>query len=156
MREIMSYKERSIWVSLAITLYIWFNYFSELYWSAKQNSLTTDSMQSALLVVVFMTIFLEIMHHIVIAIIDNKNANYDEDERDKKIALIGNQNAYYILSFTTITAVLHLLFPVMSQGLVTALKLPNEYVIINIIIFGALVAEIAKFATQVFYYRRGF
>ena len=103
-----------------------------------------------------MTIFLEIMHHIVIAIIDNKNANYDEDERDKKIALIGNQNAYYILSFTTITAVLHLLFPVMSQGLVTALKLPNEYVIINIIIFGALVAEIAKFATQVFYYRRGF
>ncbi len=152
----MSYKERSIWVSLAITLYIWFNYFSELYWSAKQNSLTTDSMQSALLVVVFMTIFLEIMHHIVIAIIDNKNANYDEDERDKKIALIGNQNAYYILSFTTITAVLHLLFPVMSQGLVTALKLPNEYVIINIIIFGALVAEIAKFATQVFYYRRGF
>ncbi len=152
----MSYKERSIWVSLAITLYIWFNYFSELYWSAKQNSLTTDSMQSALLVVVFITIFLEIMHHIVIAIIDNKNANYDEDERDKKIALIGNQNAYYILSFTTITAVLHLLFPVMSQGLVTALKLPNEYVIINIIIFGALVAEIAKFATQVFYYRRGF
>lgn len=152
----MSYKERSIGVSLAITLYIWFNYFSELYWSAKQNSLTTDSMQSALLVVVFMTIFLEIMHHIVIAIIDNKNANYDEDERDKKIALIGNQNAYYILSFTTITAVLHLLFPVMSQGLVTALKLPNEYVIINIIIFGALVAEIAKFATQVFYYRRGF
>ncbi len=152
----MSYKERSIWVSLAITLYIWFNYFSELYWSAKQNSLTTDSMQSALLVVVFMTIFLEIMHHIVIAIIDNKNANYDEDERDKKITLIGSQNAYYILSFTTITAVLHLLFPVMSQGLVTALKLPNEYVIINIIIFGALVAEIAKFATQVFYYRRGF
>ncbi len=152
----MSYKERSIWVSLAITLYIWFNYFSELYWSAQQNSLTTDSMRSALLSVVFMTIFLEIMHHIVIAIIDNKNANYGEDERDKKIALIGSQNAYYILSFTTITAVLHLLFPVMSQGLVTALKLPNEYVIINIIIFGALIAEITKFATQVFYYRRGF
>ena len=152
----MSYKERSIWMSLAITLYIWFNYFSELYWSAQQNSLTTSSMQSALLTVVVMTIILEILHHIVIAIIDNKNANYDEDERDKQISLIGSQNAYYILSFTTITAVLHLLFPVMSQGLVDALNLPSEYVLINIIIFGALSAEIIKFSTQVFYYRRGF
>tara|TARA_R110000787_G_scaffold177046_2_gene289096 strand:- start:303 stop:761 length:459 start_codon:yes stop_codon:yes gene_type:complete len=152
----MSYKERSIWVSLAITIYIWFNYFSELYWSAQQNTLTTSSMQAALLSVVIMTIVLEIMHHIVIAIIDNKNANYDEDERDKQISLIGSQNAYYILSFTSIAAVLHLLFPVMSQELESVLGLPNEYVIINIIIFGALLAEIAKFTTQVFYYRRGF
>ena len=152
----MSYKERSIWISLAITLYIWFNYFSELYWSAQQETLTTASMQSALLSVVVMTIALEILHHIVIAFIDNNDANYDEDERDKKISLMGSQNAYYILSFTTIAAVVHLLFPLMSQGLVMALKLPNEYVIINMIIFGALVAEITKFATQVFYYRRGF
>jgi C4-dicarboxylate transporter len=152
----MSYKERSIWVSLAITLYIWFNYFSALYWSSQQNTLTVDSMKSALLTVVVMTIVLEILHHVVIAIIDNKNANYDEDERDQKISLLGSQHAYYILSFTAITSVLHLLFPVMSQGLVNALNLPSEYVLINIIIFGALVAEIAKFSTQVFYYRRGF
>ena len=152
----MSYKERSVWVSLAITLYIWFNYFSTLYWSAQQGSLTTNSMQKALLTVVIMTIVLEIMHHIVIAIIDNKNANYDEDERDKQIALIGSQNAYYILSFTTIAAVVHLLFPVMSQTLESLLNIPNEYFIINIIIFGALVAEVVKFSTQVFYYRKGF
>lgn len=152
----MSYKERSIWVSLAITIYIWFNYFSTLYWAAQQDTLTTSVMQSALLTVVIMTIVLEIFHHIVIAIIDNKNANYDEDERDKKITLLGTQHAYYILSFTTIAAVLHLLFPFMSQRLESLLNLPNEYVIINIIIFGALVAEIVKFATQVFYYRRGF
>ncbi|MFT5812649.1 MAG: C4-dicarboxylate transporter [Psychroserpens sp.] len=152
----MSYKERSIWGSLAITIYIWFNYFSTLYGSAQQEILTTSIMQSALLTVVIMTIVLEIFHHIVIAIIDNKNTNYDDDERDKKIALLGTQNAYYILSFTTIIAVLHLLFPFMSQRLVSLLNFPNEYVIINIIIFGALVAEIVKFATQVFYYRRGF
>ena len=152
----MSYKERSIWVSLAITIYIWFNYFSTLYWAAQQDTLTTSVMQSALLTVVIMTIVLEVFHHIVIAIIDNKNANYDEDERDKKITLLGTQHAYYILSFTTIAAVLHLLFPFMSQRLESLLNLPNEYVIINIIIFGALVAEIVKFATQVFYYRRGF
>ena len=44
----------------------------------------------------------------------------------------------------------------MSQALVSALNLPSDYVIINIIIFGALIAEITKFSTQVFYYRRGF
>ncbi|ASP48800.1 hypothetical protein [Cognaticolwellia beringensis] len=152
----MSYKERSIWISLAITVYIWFNYFSTLYLSAQQETLTTSIMQSALLTVVIMTILLEIFHHMVIAIIDNKNANYDEDERDKKITLIGTKNAYYILNFTAIAAVVHLLFPFMNQRLETLLNLPNEYVIINIIIFGALIAEIVKFATQVFYYRRGF
>jgi hypothetical protein len=103
-----------------------------------------------------MTIALEILHYIVMAIIDHKNTNYDEDERDKQISLIGNTNAYYILSFTVITAVLHLLFPVMTQSLVSALNLPSDYVIINIIIFGTLVAEFTKFSTQVFYYRRGF
>jgi len=152
----MSYKERSIWVSFAITLYIWFNYFSTLYWSAKDNSLTISNMQSALLTVVVMTIALEILHHIVIAIIDNKDANYEEDERDKLISLKGNQIAYYILSFTIITSVLHLLFPIMTQGLVDLLKVPSEYALINIIIFGALLAEIAKFSTQLFFYRRGF
>lgn len=154
---VMSYKERSIWVSLAITIYIWFNYFSTLYWSAKDGSLTMSSMQSALLSVVIMTIVLEILHHIVIAIIDNKNANYDEDERDKLIALKGSNVAYYILSFTTIAAVIHLLlFPVIDRGLVNMLDLPKEYILINIIIFGALLAEIAKFSTQIFFYRRGF
>lgn len=152
----MSYKERSIWVSLAITLYIWFNYFSEPYWAVQQDSLTISSMKSALFTVVTMTIALEILHHIVIAIIDNKNTNYDEDERDKQISLLGSQSAYYLLSFTTIAAVLHLLFPLMSQGLVDILNLPSEYAIINIIIFGALTAEVTKFATQIFYYRRGF
>lgn len=113
-------------------------------------------MQSALLTVVVMTIALEILHHIVIAIIDNKDANYEEDERDKLISLKGNQIAYYILSFTIITSVLHLLFPIMTQGLVDLLKVPSEYALINIIIFGALLAEIAKFSTQLFFYRRGF
>ena len=152
----MSYKERSIWVSLAITLYIWFNYFSTLYWSIEQDALTISIMQSALLKVVIMTIVLEILHQIVIAMIDNKNANYDEDERDKKITLLGTQNAYYILSFTIMAAVLHLLFPVMSQTLESVLSISNEYVIINIIILGVLVAEVVKFSTQIFYYRRGF
>ena len=152
----MSYKERSVWVSLAITVYIWFNYFSDLYWSAQQNELTVSTMHSALLTVLLMTIALEVLHHIVMAIIDHKNVNYDEDERDKKISLIGSTNAYYVLSFTIIVAVLHLLFPAMNQGLVKALNLPNDYIVINIIIFGALVAEFTKFSTQVFYYRRGF
>ena len=152
----MSYKERSIWVSLAITLYIWFNYFSALYESVQRGTLTINSMQEALFIVVGMTIILEISHHIVIAVIDNKNTNYAEDERDKTITLIASKHAYYILSFTTVGAVLHLLFPVMSQGLMIVLNLPSEYVIINIIIFGALVAEITKFSTQVFYYRKGF
>mgnify|MGYP005987156631 CR=1 FL=1 len=66
----MSYKEGSIWISLCITLYIGFNYFLGIYSAIQDNSLTLEGMRSALLVVVLMTIFLEILLHIIIAIID--------------------------------------------------------------------------------------
>lgn len=102
------------------------------------------------------------IYHVTIAIIDHKNSQGIEDERDKTIALIASKNAYYILAFTVITVIIHLLFPVMHQKQLNMLlqpenvAIPNEYLLINIIIFGALLAEIVKFSTQLFYYRKGF
>lgn len=152
----MSYKERSIWVSLAITVYIWVNYFSQIYISAADGSLAVEIVKGLLLEVIIMTLTLEIALQIVLAIIDNKDANYADDERDKLITLLGSKYAYYVLSFTAVTAVIHLLFPVLTASLSSNLDLPNEYAVIHIIIFGALLAEVTKFAVQAFYYRKGF
>jgi len=153
---IMSYKERSIWVSLFVTLYIWVNYFSQVYSAAADLTLTVDLIKDLLIEVVIMTVILEIALKIFIAIIDDKDADYSEDERDKLIMLLGAKQAYNILSFTIIVAVVHLLFPGPTQFVTYNLNLPQEYAVINLIILGGLIAEVAKFATQVFYYRRGF
>ncbi|NQZ81995.1 MAG: hypothetical protein HRT52_13350 [Colwellia sp.] len=152
----MSYKERSIWASLAILIYIWFEYFSgmnQLYGSQK---LTVDSINELLLDAVIMTIVLEILLQIVIAIIDHKDANYDEDERDKLITLHGCNNAYYFLLVGAHLAVFYSVFPTLKTYILPSIDLPNGYFVMHLIIIFALLSEIIRLATQIRYYRRGF
>ena len=152
----MSYKERSIWASLAILIYIWFDYFNELTALHFAQQLTVEMVNSLLLDVVVLTIVLEIILQIIIAIIDNKNANYSEDERDKLISLHGSRNAYAILSIGIFLAVFYTVFPTLSTYLLPMVELPNAYKVMHLIIIFSLASEIIKFLTQIFYYRRGF
>lgn len=152
----MSYKERSIWVSLGILIYIWFNYFMSLSSLHFADNLTVEAIYSLLLTVVIQTVILEIVLQIVIAIIDNKNANYSEDERDKLISLHGNRNAYGILSIGIFIAVLYILFPPLSIFFFPGVEMSNSFKVMHLIIAFAVIAEIAKFSTQLFFYRRGF
>ncbi|GAA6205454.1 hypothetical protein [Thalassotalea sp. SU-HH00458] len=158
----MSYKERSTWISLAILVYIWFDYFVQLFSLQGTEQLNVESVNSLLLAVVLKTIVLEIVLQIVLAIIDHKDANYADDERDKLISFYGSRNAYGILSVGIIMTVFHTVFPTLSSfsmmptQALTTISLPNEYKIMHIVIVFALAAELAKFSTQLFFYRRGF
>lgn len=159
---IMSYKERSTWISLAILIYIWLEYFLALFSLNANSQLTVETVNSLLLSVVIKTIVLEILLQITIAIIDNKDANYSADERDILINLRGSRYAYGILSVGALLTVLYTVFPTLSTLAIfpskelLAIDLPNEYKVMHFIIIFALVAEIAKFSTQLFFYRRGF
>lgn len=158
----MSYKERSTWISLAILIYIWLEYFLALYSLHADSQLTVETVNSLLLSVVIKTIVLEILLQITLAIIDNKDADYSADERDKLISLRGSRYAYGILSIGALLTVLYTVFPTLSTLAIFPSKellfieLPNEYKVMHFIIIFALVAEIAKFSTQLFFYRRGF
>lgn len=158
----MSYKERSTWISLAILIYIWLEYFLELFSLHAASQLTVETVNSLLLAVVMKTIVLEILLQITLAIIDNKDANYSADERDILINLRGSRYAYGILSVGALLTVLYTVFPTLSTLAIfpskelLSIDLPNEYKVMHFIIIFALVAEIAKFSTQLFFYRRGF
>ena len=152
----MSYKERSIWVSLLILIYIWGNYFTELSILHFAQQLTVETVNNLLLDVVILTIILEIVLQIIIAIIDHKDANYNEDERDKLITLHGSRNAYAMISVGVFLTVFYTVFPTLSTYLFPTLNLPNAYIVMHLIIAFALASEIIKFSTQIFYYRRGF
>jgi len=152
----MSYKERSIWVSLVALVYIWFNYFGEINTLHLAQQLTVDAVNDLLFDVVILTIFLEIVLQIIIVIIDNKDANYNEDERDKLITLHGSRYAYGLLSVGVFLAVFYTVFPTLSSYVFPTIDLPNAYKVMHLIIIFALAAEIVKFSTQIYYYRRGF
>ena len=158
----MSYKERSTWISLALLIYIWLEYFSEIFSLHAASQLTVETVNSLLFAVVIKTIVLEILLQITLAIIDNKDANYSADERDILINLRGSRYAYGILSVGALLTVLYTVFPTLSTLFIfpskelLAIDLPNEYKVMHFIIVFALAAEITKFSTQIFFYRRGF
>ena len=152
----MSYKERSIWVSLGILLYIWFNYFTNIFALNNLQILTIENVNELLFDVVIITIVLEVILQIVIAIIDNKDANYNEDERDKIISLHGFRYAYFILSMGVVLAVFYTVFPTLATYIFPSVTLPNGYMVMHFIIVFALIAEITNLVTKIFYYRRGF
>lgn len=158
----MSYKERSTWISLAILVYIWLEYFSDIFSLQSAGQLTVEAVNSLLLTVVVKTIILEIILQIVLAIIDHKDANYAADERDNLINLHGSRNGYAILSLGAFMIVFHTVFPSIATMTFLpslpfeSLSLPNEYNIMHLVIIFALIAEVVKFCTQLFFYRRGF
>lgn len=152
----MSYKERSIWASLIVLVYIWFNYFAELFALNSMNKLSVEGVNDLLLDVVIITIVLEIAVQIIVAIIDNKDANYDEDERDKIIALHGNNYAYNILFVGVFLAVFYTVIPTLADYLFPSIALPNNYMVMHLIIIFALAAEIVSSVTKIVRYRRGF
>jgi len=152
----MSYKERSIWVSLAILVYIWLNYFTDLVSLHITNTMTVDAVNGLLMTTVIQTIVLEIALQIVLAIIDHKDASSPEDERDKLITLHGSRAAYCILSVGVFLAIFYIVFPTLSTYIFPTIELSNTYKVMHLIILFAVIAEITKFSTQIFYYRRGF
>ncbi|OKY25326.1 MULTISPECIES: hypothetical protein [Thalassotalea] len=152
----MSYKEKTIWISLLILLYIWGDYGFSLLALIEQQQLTQTNVNSLLKVVIFKTIALEIILNIVLAVISAKDANVDEDERDKQISLRASKYAYVVLSVGVALAIFYTLAPMLNAFLLPDTQLAYHEKIIQIIIIFMVSAEITRMSSQLFFYRRGF
>ena len=151
----MSYKEKSIWASFFVLIYLWCHYFLSVNALQEAQSLTTSAINTLLFIVVVKTIFLEVILQTIIAIIDYKQLDVKEDERDKLISLYANRNAYWLLSLATPIAVFYTVIPTLSGYLYSNNDLPNEYIIMQLLIIVAVCAEVLRLGSQLFYYRVG-
>ncbi|MCL1080155.1 hypothetical protein D5R81_13120 [Parashewanella spongiae] len=152
----MGYKERSVWASLLILGYIWYDYFIGIFNSVTGDILNVELVNELLFNAVVMTIILEVALPIVIAIIDDKDADYTEDERDKSITYKATVPAYNVLYTGVILAIFYTIFPTLTTYTFPNSDLPNDYFVLNIIIVFALAAEVVRFMNQIKMYRKGF
>ena len=139
----ISFKEKSLWTSLIITIVIFGYYFSRVFSALNQPTVDTSGLITLFIGVVFAMIVLEIVSHITLTAIYKKEANDFNDERDKLIELKAIRISYYILILGVFQAVVSLLMgksPIMST---------------NIILLFFVVAQIAGDITQLVYYRKG-
>jgi amino acid transporter len=139
----LSFQEKSTWVTLILTVLIFGYYFAEAI-SIFQNESVDNSTIAGLFIsaIIFAIIFYSISH-IILAVINRKEAEQNEDERDKLIELKGVRLSYYVL----VAGV----FVTGSSLFMTS----SPLILANIIFFFFILGEVIGYVSKLIFYRRG-
>ena len=150
----MSYQEKNITVSLVSYLLIMGYYLVNLFQMLQGGGLVSTKLFSLWALVISATIIVNIiasiLTNIVLTIVEAiKAQKYDEprfiaDERDKLIELKGIRSSYVTFSIGVLVSVLAFAFG------------QPPLMMVSMIIFFAIAAEIIGDISQIYLYRRGF
>ena len=140
----MSFREKSTWISLVTTLFIFGYYFTEAFPALSDGDADSMKIFGLFIGVIIGVVVLQVLLHGALAIAFRKEAEKGDDERDKLFELRATRNAYFLL-----------VLGVCATG-AGMLLTSSPFVMANIILFFFVLSEIAGFITQLFYHRRRF
>lgn len=153
---IMSFREKSLWVSILISLIIASMYGDNIY-AIFFSSVEVSSKQTVNLInrIVIAFIILEIVLHIALAMDDQEGASGKEDERERRYRLLANNSGYWLLSIGLILCVVLQMATVqfsfeqteVSQRFILA---PIELKLV--VVFW--LSEVARFSHEIYLYRK--
>jgi divalent metal cation (Fe/Co/Zn/Cd) transporter len=151
----MSFREKSAWICLLITLAVFGPYFVNVFAPLRQGVLRLDleHVLEAFVGMVFLQVVLSVVFHIALAL---HARNEPTDERDRAIEAKSIRVAYYVL----VTGCFLLGFGVFVLGVlssvpVLASSLQAYLLMSQLLLFCLVLAETAQYVTQVVSYRRG-
>lgn len=147
----MSYQEKQNIVNILSGLLITIIYAAIIYQRHLQGrfDLTEDFGKWGVLFLIFIgvsvvaRIIIQIIFHIINAIVTREEKTPVQDERDKLVRLKGIRNSYYVFTGGFVLSVMGL-----------ALGMPVHWIFIAFVGFG-LIAEIVDNGSQIYYYRKG-
>jgi uncharacterized membrane protein len=153
----MSFKEKSIWISLISTVCIFGYYFLSLQGLGSLPIEEANNIAAKLIVkAVLMTILVEVILHIVVAIFSPQDAQEAEDERDKFYQMKANSIGYTILILGVIVTLGHILLGAILPEIAEAhFAATFPLLSAHILLFSFIISEVARFSSQVFFYRKG-
>ena len=150
----MSYQEKNITVSLVSYLLIVGYYLVNLFQMLQEGELVSSKLFGLWAIVILATIIViiiaSILTNIVLTIVESikaktyENPRFIEDERDKMIGLKGMRSSYITFSIGVLISVLFFVFG------------QPPLVMVSMIVFFAIAAEIIGDISQIYLYRRGF
>ncbi len=141
----LSFKEKSTWISLAIISFIFAGYFSQVYQGLISGTLDKADVFGLFIGAVASIIVLEIVLHIVIAVLNVKDADQPGDERDRLFSMKAGNIAGWVLGFGVLT--------ISAQTFMQEL---DSLWVANLLLFAVFVSQVVSYALQIFYYRRGY
>ena len=148
----MSFREKRAWVSFLILLIIGGIYFGDLTvdiiregrdWFENFNR---DKFFLALYALIAF-IVAEVVLHIVLFLMSPKEARTPKDERELLIELKAARIAYTVLVIESLIAAVLITHHPHGLGF--------NFLVGNILVAAIMVAQLVKFAIQIFYHRRG-
>lgn len=154
----MSFKEKSTWISLLCTICIFAYYFynlgalvgiPEVQAKAAATSLAT---RAIIYIVIAETLF-----QALLSASNHRDAELGNDERDQIFSYKSNRVAYSILVtgvFITLGRLVLVEYNPNFADHNSSLQIPM--LTAHILLFSFILSEVARFATQLFYYRRGY
>jgi hypothetical protein len=141
----MSFREKSAWISFVVILVVFGAYFVSISGdlSVPENISNHVAALVGLMAVIIAVTVVEIAAHTLVALNSPADAQAARDEREKAIALRATRPAFYVL----MTGVWLALGAAALGG--------GVWLLVQATLLAVWVAELTRFGTQIYYYRRG-
>jgi len=155
----MTFKEKSTWLSLFVTLLIFGNYAISVFTMdpamlnpEEMIDLAMDNLSSAVLYL----IIIEIIFQSLIAAASRNKTELEGDERDRTISLTSNNSGYWVLSIGVVITIGQLILPHMF-GFGAFVEERTSIIPLfemHMLLFSLILSEIVRFAHQIYLYRK--
>lgn len=154
----MSFREKSIWISLISTLLIFGDYFLNL---ISLVGLPEDVAKAAALGLslraIFLIIIVEIVFQGLLAVSNRKAAEFGADERDKLFEYKGNSFGYTVLVIGVFITLGRLVLLELNPELIGHCDVLNiPFLTAHILLFSFILSELVRFAGQLYFYRSSY
>lgn len=152
----MSFNFKLSWVQVLITLFIAGFYLTNALSLAEASQLTDEALRGLVVKAVIAMVVLQIIIITVVSIINSKDAERGDDERDKLIKLYGDQ-AGYTCVMALITVIMIMLWAEKLDRVIPPNfhSLSDASNMLHLVFLSYLFAEVAKNARQLWCYYRG-
>ena len=147
----LSYQEKSILGSLIAMIAVYGYYFSSVVRHADRSEFDAGSLGRLMLAVIAI-IVIEIVYHILLAI---ESKVEPKDERDILIECKAYRNAYFLLVVGAGLVITWVIVAGLIRDAAPTQLILTPFITVNLVLFAMVAAELVKFLTQLFYYRRG-
>ena len=141
----VTFEEKSTWVSLATTVFIYAMYFSQVFEGLMNNSLNKGEVAGLFIGSVVTMIIIQVVLQIILAARNSKEASRSGDERDRLFAMKAGYTSDWVLSFGVLIIAVHIFLNDLNS-LWTA----------NLLFLLFVVSQVVCYVMTLFYYRRGY
>jgi hypothetical protein len=151
----MSFREKSIWISLISTLLIFGDYFFNIIALGNLPEQVAKTAALELSIRAFVLIIIvEIIFQTMLAVSNRKAAKLGADERDKLFEYKGNNFGYTVLVIGVLMTLGRMVSLEISPEFIEQFKVLNiPFLTAHILLFSFIFSEVVRFSAQLYYYR---